>query len=259
VPEVLIGAEEWASPTADLLAFDRRVHAAEDLHDGPVVVRVEEGAASSAQCAIALRQILTRYQRLRPTRNLGSQTALFDRVLVMHRALHDVGKPLVRADYDHACDTWQWVLRLEPAAGVAVQVAALFHDIERLKSEPVVRIEQHAADYQRFKDAHALRGAALTREVLSDAGLEKPVVAYAVDLVARHERPQEDPDLLLLNDADALSFFALNSWGFVAHFGAEHSRKKVAYTLGRMRPSARERLSDLRHPPLIAGWLSRAG
>jgi hypothetical protein len=244
---VTIGVDEWADDAADLLAFDRRVHAAEDAGRGPVMIKVRAGGLSPAETALATRQIHTRYQRHRPIRNFASLTATFERVLSRHRALHDVKRPLVRAEYDHACDTWQWAIRMEPSASLAVQVAALFHDIEWLQAEATSGAEP---------DAHALRGAELTREVLVDVGLDGPVLDSAAGLVAKHERPFANPDLLLLNDADALSFFALNSWAFLTENGVEPTRKKVAFTLARMRPSARKRLAELRHHPVIAGWLS---
>jgi hypothetical protein len=46
----------------------------------------------------------------------------------------------------------------------------------------------------------------------------------------------------LINDADALSFFSLNASGFLDYYGVEHTRKKIDYTLRRLRPDARARL-----------------
>jgi ribosomal protein S15P/S13E len=244
--EVQIDVDDWAADSADLLAFDRQVHAAEDAQRGRVLVRCRPPVfLGQKEAALAARQISTRYQRCQPIRNAASATAQFDRILERHRALHDVGKPLVRADHDHTCDTWQWVLRLDALARLPVQIAALFHDIERLQSEADVRI----------KDTHAQRGARLMREALRDLGIDRRIVDAAARLVATHERPEADPDLGLLNDADALSFFGVNSWGFVAHYGPAHTRKKVAYTLARMSPRARLRVAELRHPPVIMPWL----
>ena len=177
-------------------------------------------------------------------RNASSSDEGFDRILERHRALHDLSLPLVKADFDHSLDVWQWVLKLEVGASREVQVAALFHDVERLVSEPRVRIEHHATDYQAFKDAHARAGALLTRDTL--AGLvEEASLARVCHLVERHERPGADEELALLNDADALSFFALNSPGFLRYYGLAHTKKKVAYTLSRLRPERRGWLPEL--------------
>jgi hypothetical protein len=191
-------------------------------------------------------EVLTRCQSMLARRNAASSTPLFEHVLAAHRALHDLDKPLVAADYHHALDTWQWLLRLAPDAGSALQIAALFHDVERLQSEPDRRIEQHAADYQAFKDAHALGGAVIVVHTL--ALLEAPlsVIQRARELVARHERPGDDPELALLNDADALSFFSLNTPGFLEYFGPTQTRRKVVYTLRRLRPELRWRIGWIR-------------
>ena len=62
----------------------------------------------------------------------------------------------------------------------------------------------------------------------------------------------DSPALSLLNDADALSFFSLNSVGYLDYFGPEQTRKKVAYSLSRLRPDARRYLAGLRLPSAVA-------
>lgn len=252
--DVRVDIEAWDSPELDLLAFDARMNAL--AARGPFALCVACGGP--ARLARAALEILTRCQRLLPRRNHASRGAPFDGILARHRALHDLEKPLVRADYDHALDTWQWALRLSPGAGLAVQIAALFHDVERLTSEPDARIEHRAADYRAFKDAHAREGARLAARALEGAGAPRNELDRALDLIAGHERPGGDPDLDLLNDADALSFFSLNSAGFAHYFGPEHTRRKIAYTLGRLGPDARPRLLEMRHPGSVAPIVAEA-
>jgi hypothetical protein len=153
----------------------------------------------------------------------------------------------VAADLDHALDTWRWVLRLQPSASLAVQIAALFHDVERLIAEPDVRVEHHAADYAAFKQRHAARGAALTRAVLQPLGPDQALLAAVEALVAGHEQGAADPDRQLLNTADALSFFSLNACGFINYYGPAHTERKIAYTLDRLSPAARPWLGLIRH------------
>jgi hypothetical protein len=62
----------------------------------------------------------------------------------------------------------------------------------------------------------------------------------------------------VLADADALSFFSLNSPGFADYYGAEHTRKKVRYTLGRMSSGAVRRLTSIRLRDDIRHELSEA-
>jgi hypothetical protein len=235
-PHVL--ASDWERPDFDTWAFDCRV---DELAREPFTLCI---AGDDARPAFPL-EILNRCQRHIGRRNRHSQGQLFTRVLRRHRELHDLEKPLVRADYNHALDVWQWLLRLDPDASLALQLAALFHDVERLASEADARTEHLAADYQAFKDAHARAGAEMTAKVLGAAGVGESVLARVAELIAAHVRQSADAEVALLNDADALSFFSLNSPGYADYFGPEQTRKKVAYTWNRMRGGARLKLATV--------------
>ena len=236
-------ASEWERPDFDTWTFDCSV---DELSSAPFTLRILDDRGDRPHFPL---QVLNRCQRLIGRRNRHSHGQLFDRVLRRHRRLHDTSRPLVRADYNHSLDVWQWVLRLAPEASLAVQLAALFHDVERLASEADARVEHLAADYQQFKDAHAAAGAEITRNVLAETGVGETVCARVAEIVANHERPSnEDAEVTLLNDADALSFFSLNANGYAAYFGPEQTRKKVAYTLRRLSPRAKPRLAYIHLP-----------
>lgn len=241
-PCLSLTAEEWESPCFPFYELDDRL---DRLDPDLIHIAAERGRLPG----MAL-EVLTRCQRLIGRRNPASSVPLFDRVLEQHRALHDLDKPLVRADLNHALDVWQWTLRLDSEASLAVQLAALFHDIERLVSEADARVEHRTDDYQGFKDEHARRGAELADGFLASAGVDPDTRAEVARLVAGHEH-----GAALLNDADALSFFSLNSPGYVDYFGAEAARRKVAWTLARLRPEARRRLSGIRLRPDVAEML----
>jgi hypothetical protein len=248
---IVIDASEWLDPAKPTLDFDRRVHEAED-HDRARELYVR---GDGRVLATALPQIASRYQRLWPRRNRAS--ADFDAILHAHRALHDLSLPLVRADYEHALDVWQWTLRLDPDASRSLQTAALFHDVERLRSEALERVEHRAKNYLLFKKTHARRGAQMAEMLLGDVAPD--VATPASELIERHEQPGDDPELRLLNDADALSFFSLNSAGFLAYYGLEHLRKKVRYTLDRMSSArARSWLAGMRLEPAVRDALDHA-
>jgi Domain of unknown function (DUF4202) len=259
---------DWESEDFDFWAFDRRLDRLEAAGE-PLVL-----AAPRERLPAMARQVATRAQRLSGHRNQASSGELFDRVLARHRALHDLDLPLVRADYDHALDVWRWLLRLDPLAGLAVQLAALFHDVERLESEALVRHEPHGLAYQAAKDTHAERGARRAAELLSQLGVAPATCERVARLIARHDRGGESDggdqgsgrepgrewadfrhEAARLADADALSFFSLNSPGYLAYHGPEATRRKVAWTLGRMRPAARERLAAVRLPARVRGFL----
>jgi hypothetical protein len=259
-PGLPIPIEEWESKFFNFYELDGKVDSLAERGRGPFALAILGGDTDLPRAA---GEILTRCQRWTGRRNEASRGPLFERVLAEHRDVHDLSKPLVRADYNHALDTWQWTLRLDPDADLAVQLAALFHDVERLSSEADARVEHHAADYQAFKDDHAERGAELTDSLLAWIGADAGTRAKTARLIAAHERLPEpgDPDaeaLFLLNDADALSFFSLNSAGYLDYFGPEATARKVAYTLRRLRPEARRRLGGLRLRPAVAEAIADA-
>lgn len=262
LPGLSLSVEEWESPFFNFYEWDAQVDALAESQDGPFLLAL---FGRDEERSRALGGILTRCQRVMDRRNEASRGALFDRVLAAHRQAHDLAKPLVRADYDHALDTWQWGLRLAPRAGLAAQLAALCHDVERLDSEADARSEHRAADYQAFKDEHAARGADRADALLGEAGVDAETRRRTARLIAAHERPpgaadaadEEGEAIALLNDADALSFFSLNSVGYLDYFGPEPTRRKVAYTLGRLRPAARHYLTGMRLPSLVAAELAQ--
>lgn len=250
---LFLAAEEWESARFPFYEFDARV----DGLTEPYLLRLSADHERLPGMAL---EVLTRCQRLVSRRNDESGTALFDRVLERHRDLHDLSKPLVRADWTHSLDVWQWSLRLDAAAGLEVQVAALFHDVERLVSEADVRVEHKALDYQRFKNEHAWRGAAMADSALAEAGIDPGTRIRVARLIEGHEHlpSPDDPhaaDLALLNDADALSFFSLNSPGYLDYFGPEAAGRKIAWTMARLRPEARRRLESVRLRPDVAALL----
>lgn len=191
-------------------------------------------------------------------RNAASRTPLFEALLAEHRELHDLSRPLVAADYEHALEVWQWTLRLHPEASLALQLAALFHDVERLESDVEKRRARDGTDYDAFKLRHALRGAAIAGRILADAGAPPGVRARVEDLIARHELPGSDPEGVLLADADGLSFFATHAEGYLAWFGRERARMKAAWTLARLSPLGRALLATLELPPAVADLVEEA-
>jgi hypothetical protein len=191
-------------------------------------------------------EFLTRYQCLIGRRNQHSATALFDRVLARHRELHDLSKPLVAADFLHALDVWQWLMRLWPVASLTAQIAALFHDIERLENEAEARREPHSLDYRDFKERHAKEGAQLLAPALRGLGIDNDALGRIRELIARHETPGDDLEPALLKEADALSFFSRSSAAYLDHFGATQAARQVAFALRRLRPRGLQRLKTIR-------------
>jgi hypothetical protein len=253
-----LDAEAWRAPGFDPQEWDARVFEAAEQASASTGLTLHLGGAPRQALATTALEVLTRYQGLIGRRNAASEGVLFDRLLVHLRALHDLSDPLVQADHRHALDTWQWVLRLAPGADLALQVAALFHDVERPLSDTDTRLTHPAHDYLSFKDAHAARGAELAVAVLAETGVEPRVRERVRWLIRRHERPESDTALVLLNEADALSFFSLRASGFARVFTRAHTRREVAHTLARLRPTQRWRLARIRMAPHVRRLLEEA-
>jgi len=185
-------------------------------------------------------EVLTRCQRLVARRNARSTHPLFDRVLCGHAHLFDASDRRSREDYKHSVDTWQWVLRLDPSASLELQLAALLHGVKRLLSN--------------HEDAH-ITSAAIAAGVISSAGGSDAVCSRVSELVRDLEKRLPDPELALLCEADALSFFSLESPGYADDFGPEETRKVVAYMWDRLGPSARAKLGYVRMRDDIEGIL----
>jgi hypothetical protein len=247
--DAVIDMDDWCKG-ASFAEFDHVV--VRDAREGGLALCGPSANLQHATC-----EVLTRYQRFMQRRNAASTSTQFDAVLQAHAALHDLTRPLVAADYDHAVDTWQWMLRLQPNVSLAGQLAGLFHDIERLESVPDRRVEPLSAEGRLLKQAHAVRGAELTARILDAVGVDDTTTARAAQIIASRER-SKNADVALLDDADALSFFSLNSASYADYFGPDQTRRKVASTLRKLSSAARARLSQVRLRWDVAHWLDEA-
>lgn len=236
--EVRIAVPDWRTDSFDFASFDAEIESVSSL------------AIEKEDCSHpASVEILTRAQRMIGRRNEFSAIRGFDEVLQRHSDLHDFEVPWVREEYDHAVDCWQWMLRLAGAATLSLQIAALFHDAERLISPAV-------PDSPLFRDAQARAAAEITRRALSGSLVGESTVAEAADLVATHQRESRCPNVALLNDADALSFFSLRSGTYLEKRSEEEARAEFGYRLSRMSPAARARLSAVRLQQQVASLIA---
>lgn len=239
-----VDAEAWTRGALDLPELDERI---DDLAAaGPFAVAVHGKPASAAA------EVDVHCQRWSGRRNGALPGEELTRLLARLRALHPADKPLVRADYRHALDVWQWVLRLEPEAAAAVQIAALFHDVERVFTEADVRNEQAVGAYDDYKARHAARSAAITERILEEEGCASTLRARTAELIAGHDQPgrADGAEGELLEDADALSFFSLNGSGYLRYYGAEQARRKIEWTLARLSRRGRACLARFRLAPV---------
>jgi hypothetical protein len=144
----------------------------------------------------------------------------------------------VPEDPRHAENTLEWLLRLEPDADEALQLAALAHDIDRADEERKAR-RADFGDYDAFKAAHARNGAAILRPILTACGLKWHIVNEACRLVEAHE-VGGDPRSDLLKDADGISYFDVNLPLYCRREGWVEARRRSRWGYRRLSPRARE-------------------
>lgn len=233
---VVIDEYAWRG-AFDLRSLDDKVE-----HAGAEVVITVRGSDAGRIGG----EVLTRYQRLIQRRNDVSKGILFDSVLKMHEGLYGDSE-LAKSELDHAIDTWQWMLRLNPDASLPLQLAALFHDIERLEGDTRERLEHRAA--QGTKELRATKGAERAQRLLLDVGVDQETADRVRDILIGEQGRITEAELALLNDADALSFLSLGSSAYVDYFGVAQTRRKVAYTLARLGPRAKELLATVHFRP----------
>src|SRR5215216_2400160 len=133
----------------------------------------------------------------------------------MPRAARRTEHPLERAalewiasywNADHLVRTRDWVVELDPDAGLALRLAGLTHDIERnFPGGPTPDLSD--PDYERV---HAERSARIVRDWLASQDAADELVAAVGRLVAAHEAGGwREADLL--QAADSLAFLEVNA------------------------------------------------
>ena len=145
---------------------------------------------------------------------------------------------LVPEDPRHADNTLEWLLRLEPDAEQALQLAALAHDIDR--ADDVRKVKRaDFDDYDAFKSAHARNGAEILRLILIRCDVEEDIVDEACRLVEVHE-VGGDPRSDLLKDADSISYFDVNLPLYYQREGWAETTRRSSWGYRRLSARAKE-------------------
>ena len=156
-----------------------------------------------------------------------------------------IARSEVPEDPCHADNTLEWLLRLEPDAGEALQLAALAHDIDRA----IERIKVRQVDfdnYDAFKAAHAQNSAEILRPILTACGVERNIVKEVCRLVEFHE-VGGDPDSDLLKDADSISYFDVNLPLYFQREGWSETKRRSHWGYRRLTPRAQEIVKHIVH------------
>lgn len=142
----------------------------------------------------------------------------------------------------HAENTLHWVMKIKPDAHLALQIAALAHDIERGVS-PRFKSDDFK-NHGDYKKAHSERGADILNKILNKHDIDKKIIKEATDLVRLHEVGGTDyADILM--DADSISFFDNNLEFYYKYKGLEGTLKQIDYKLQRCSPRAQKYIGNL--------------
>jgi hypothetical protein len=141
---------------------------------------------------------------------------------------------------DHLVRTRDRLLELEPAAGEALRLAALTHDMERhFPGGPTPDLAVPPEDDMDYRRLHADRSARIVGGWLRGEGADRELVWEVERLIAAHETggaPDED----LLQAADSLSFLEVNGellagWYTSGRCSRERAKAQARWMLERIR------------------------
>jgi predicted esterase len=194
VPELCIGLQDWAHEAADVLSFDRLFASLRSEGDVRLVLWSRDWLDSSAHAL----ELLTRYQRLLPLSPDLETMPWLGQILAAHQLLHGLAEQQSRGSYEHSLDTWRWLLRLDPEAEPACQLAALFHEV----------------------------GTNEAKRALGPLSLDPRELERMTELLGRREL-NAYRERKVLDDAQALSFFSLCTWRVLREQGVEETRRKL--------------------------------
>lgn len=130
-------------------------------------------------------------------------------------------------DIFHSINTLEWVLKLDPDADIALQIAALGHDIERGLENRTVKASNYD-NFDEYKQAHALNSAEILVEIMEECGVDQKITDDVAHLVANHEVGGDDREELLKN-ADVISFFNVCLPLYFDRRGPETTRKRCVW------------------------------
>lgn len=151
----------------------------------------------------------------------------------------------VPEDPFHSKNTLQWLLKLNPKADEALQIAALGHDIDRATNELKVKRE-HYKDYDEFKQAHALNSANILKKIMSKCKAEKEFIEDVCSLIYHHEIGGNTRSDLLKN-ADSISFFDVNLPFYFARNSIEETKKRWLWGYKKLSYKAEKIVGELKY------------
>lgn len=156
--------------------------------------------------------------------------------------LSTLDKSELAKESSHALNTLYWVKKINSEASLALQIAALGHDLERGRSNRY-KVEDFKS-HSDYKMAHSEMGAKMLKEMLKKHNIDKLIINKAVELVRLHE-VGGNIDADVLRDADSISFFDNNLEFYLTYKGPEGTKRQIDYKFNRCSKRAQKYIRGL--------------
>jgi len=143
----------------------------------------------------------------------------------------------------HSINTLEWLLKLDPNADIALQVAALGHDIERSIEKRKVRASDYTT-FDEYMEAHAQNSAEILTEIMEECGVDQELTDEVAFLVSHHETGGGERLDLLMN-ADILSFFQVCLPLYFDRKGPEITKKRMVWGYKKLSKELRKKLNEI--------------
>jgi hypothetical protein len=161
---------------------------------------------------------------------------------LVNEILDMLDKSEIKTERSHAENTLYWVKKIRPDASIALQIAALGHDLERGISPRF--LETDFTSHAEYKVAHSEKSAKILEGIMRMHNLDDKVIASSIDLVILHEvGGNSDADVLM--DADSISFFDNNLEYYILYKGLAGAIRQVNYKYERCTPRAQKYIDNI--------------
>ena len=169
---------------------------------------------------------------------------------VFEKVKKRIDKLIVQSPYPeepfHSINTLEWLLKLDPDADEALQIAALGHDIERAIGDKKVAAAEFDT-FDEYMEAHARNSADILSELMKDCGASQELADEVAFLVSRHETGGGEHIDLLVN-ADVLSFFHVCLPLYFDRKGAEITKKRLVWGYKKLNEESRRQITEIDYP-----------
>lgn len=153
-------------------------------------------------------------------------------------------KSFVKEDYIHSQNVWKWTLKLKPDADIALQIAALGHDIDRSFPERRIKRENFES-YDEYKKQHASVSAKIMNELLRKFNFDKKIIDKVGLLVENHEVGGKG-DVEILKEADSITFFEYNLPFYRETHTLRETKDKIKFMYKRLSVKAQKLINQIK-------------